>query len=356
MALRQELRARLTGGGGDDPIFLADLTRWYQRMALLGMMPPALEGLALPEVYRALGLPIWMVARLWSESLPGMEVSLEEDEFQRTRRVETASGPLIWQWERAPRTEWQQTHLPIAGPADLPAAVLWARAMRWELDTTGLTELDASIGSDGLLAIELPPRPIMRLGRELIGWDRLEELLEEPAMGMILAALDEPLQEAATALAQLAGSLQSSPDGLTSATVTAPFFDRYLAPSYRSTTCELREYHKVLQVSVHGDCADLAAPALEAGIATLAGVAPAEAGPSLGRRSAQLGEGITLWGGIDGGWLSPTVPVTSFEDGVRRAAADAAGHRGIVLGLAGTLPSDMDLDRLRAIPELIRSI
>lgn len=355
MSLHSEFRARLAGAGGSEPLFLADLTAWYRRSLRRNEIPAQWQGVSLHDVYRNLGLPIWDVAHLWREQVPGLRVEDETKDSVRTRIIQTASGPLSWRWELGDDAAWRQVRFPIAGPADMPSAVLWARALAYEIDTTGLTELEASIGSDGILAIALPRRPAVQLGASLVGWQQVQELMDEPAVAIILESLDMHLQELVTALAQLSGTVQVSPDGLATATTTPAFFDDYLAASYRTTVDELDEYLKALLVQTRGDISELAQPLHDVGVRGLYNVQAVGPDVSLGALSARLGERLTLWGGIDAWLLSPSVGIAEFEQAVKSAADDASGHRGIVLGISGRWPADADLDRLRLVPGLIQS-
>ena len=354
MSLHSEFRARLAGAGGSEPLFFADLTAWHRRSLRLGL-PAKWQGVSLHDIYRSLGLPIWDVAHLWREQVPGLRVEDEIKDSVRTRTVHTASGPLTWRWELDTHGAWRQVRFPIAGPADMPSAVLWARALVYEIDTAGLTELEASIGSDGVLAIALPPRPAIQLGGSLVGWQKVHELMGEPAVAIILESLDLHLQELVTALAQLSGTVQVSPDGLGGATITPVFFRDCLATSYRTTADELDEYLKVLLVQAEGDVSELAEPVYNAGVRGLYNVHPVGPDGSLGSLSARLGERLTLWGGIDARLLSPSVASADFAQAVKRAADDAWGHSGIVLGISWPWPADADLDRLGLIPGLIRT-
>lgn len=355
MSLHSEFRARLAGAGGSEPLFFADLTAWYRHSLRRNAIPAQWQGVSLHDMYRKLGLPIWDVAHLWHEQVPGLRVEDEIKDSVRTRTIQTASGPLSWRWELGDDDAWRQVRFPIAGPADMPSAVLWARALTYEIDTAGLTELEASIGSDGVLAVALPPRPAVQLGGSLVGWHQVHELMGEPAVAIILESLDLHLQELVTALAQLSGTVQVSPDGLGAATVTPAFFHDYLAASYRTTVGELDEYLKVLLVQTQGDMSELAQPLYSVGVRGLYNVQAVSADVSLGSLSARLGERLVLWGGIDARLLSRSLDIADFEHAVKRAADDASGHRGVVLGVSGQWPADADLDRLRLIPGLIQS-
>lgn len=354
MSVQSALRARLAGAGGSKPLFLADLTDWHRSSLRRDTIPAPWRGLSLHELYRSLGLPVWDVVCPWAEQLLGLEVVDAVDGAVRTRTVDTGSGPLVWRWELGDDGVWRQTTYPVVGPADLPAAAVWARSLTYVLDTAGLTEQEASIGTDGLLAIELPPRPLIQISGSLMGWERAPRLLGEPAVGLILEALDGHLQELVTTLAQLSPGIQLSPDDLNQATVSAELFKGYLLASYVASMQELSEYRKGLLVRTQGDVSALLGLLSQTRVTGLASVvAPAGQG-SLGDMSQRLGDRVCLWGGIPGELLAPDVERGTFEAAVRRIAADANGHRNVLLGISGDIPLDADLTRLEAIPGLIR--
>jgi hypothetical protein len=119
---------------------------------------------------------------------------------------------------------------------------------------------------------------------------------------------------------------------------------------------DLAEYRKALLVRTNGDVSGLLVLLREAGVTGLASVGAHREQFTLGDMSARLGERLILWGGIPAHVLSPGVDLLAFEQAVRRAAHDARGHRGVLLGIAGSVPVDADLARLGAIPQLIRSV
>ncbi|NLT73316.1 MAG: hypothetical protein GXX94_03870 [Chloroflexi bacterium] len=351
MSLQSKIRNRLTGAGGNDPRLLVDLSAWHRRLVESEGAESPWRGETLPQIYRELGLPIWQVARPWKVEYPGLHVRKEATATARTLTVETASGPLVWRWQRDSDGIWQQRGYPVTGAADLPAAVLWARAQSYSLDTAGLTEMEAEIGSDGVLVIELPAHPATQVARDLIGWERASSLLGEPAIALILEALANSHLDLVTALAQLAPTFMLSPDDLGAGVFPTAFLEDYVLPAYSTTVAELGEYRKKLLVRSLGPVDGIAEALLTAGISGLTNVAADGPGSSAGAISARLGERLVLWGGISAAALCPPEPPEAFQRAVQEAAADSAGHSGVLLGLAGPLPLNADLDRLRSVSQ-----
>ncbi len=355
MSVQSELLSRLSGRDSDEPLFVPDLTFWHRRNRRRGTLPSRYRDANLPEIYRDLGLPIWQVVRPWRPEVLGLEAQEQETETQRVRTVETIAGVLTWRWERAPDGAWRQVEYPIKSAADLPAAVEWSRALEYQLETEGLTQQEMAIGEDGLLAIELPPRPLMHIVAELLGWGERLALLEEPAIVPLTEYLEDRLQPLVTALAQTSVPVQYAPDQLDDATLSPVLFQQHLAPSYQQTMDELREYHKRLVVQARGTIAGLLEPLAQVGVNTVAGfTCPIEGTGGLAELHALAQGRITLWGGIPQGIYLPETDETTFRETLQRVARTAQHKHRLLLGVAGGVPAEADLARLRATPQIIR--
>lgn len=355
MSLQSDLLDRLTDQDGREPLFLPDLVRWFQCNGRRGTLPARYAGWSLSEICRDMGLPIWDVVRPWNVQTPGLSVQERESDTELFREVETVAGVLVWRWERAPDGSWQQVEHPIKGAADLPAAVEWSRALEYTLDTGGLTEREMAIGDGGLLAIELPPRPLMQIMTELLGrGDRLA-LLGEPAIEHLLQQLENRLQSLVTSLAQTSVPVHYAPDQLEDALVSEALARQHLLPSYRRTMRELHEFRKRLVIEARGSIGGLLQGLARAGVHAVAGFtcAPQGAG-SLGDLHERAEGRATLWGGIPQEALLPQTDAARFETVIRSAARAAQGRQRLILGIAGGVPVEADLGRLRAVPHLIR--
>ncbi len=355
MSVQSDLVSRLSGQDGSEPIFVPDLTLWHRRNLRRGTLPERYVGQSLPEICRDLGVPIWHVVRPWRMQLLGLDSMEREDEAERVRTVETIAGVLTWRWQRAPNGAWQQVGYPVKSAADLPAAVEWSRALDYVLDTEGLTEMEMAIGDEGLLAIELPRRPLMLIVAELLGWGERLALLEEPAIEHLTQHLENRLQPLVTALAQTSVSVHVAPDSLDDAAISEILFRQHLAPSYRRTMRELHEYHKRLVVQVRGTIARLLGSLARAGVDAVAGFAcPIEGEGGLADLHT-LSEGrTTLWGGIPQEVFMPETSETAFAETLQRVARIAHGRRRLILGVTGRVPAEADLARVQAAPQIIR--
>ncbi len=355
MSLRSDIMARFTDQGSNEPIFVPDLNAWYRRNNRAGTLPERYADWTLAQIYRDLELPVWQIVRPWRVHVMGLEAEEQETETERVRRVETIAGVMVWRWERVPDGGWQQVEFPIKSAADLPAAVEWSRALGCSLDTEGLTELEMSIGDDGILAIEVPPRPLMNVVSRLLGWEGRLDLLQEPAIEHITEHLEQRLQPLVTSLAQISVPVQYASDQLDGATLSDALFRQYLLPSYQSTMEELHEYHKRFVVQSRGPIKNLLQGLADSGVDVVAGFSCATAGEgSLVDLHELAGGRITLWGGIPGEMLLPETDRETFDERVRQVARMAVGRERLLLGISGGVPVQAELARLQAVPYLMQ--
>ena len=114
MTQKDQILRKLSGQGGDDLVYMPDLTRWYGWHQERNTLSDAWKGLSLPQIAGALGVPSWLVCQPWRVETPSIEVVTEEEEGQRTTRTETSAGTLTARWTHGPDGSWWQTEYPVA--------------------------------------------------------------------------------------------------------------------------------------------------------------------------------------------------------------------------------------------------
>jgi hypothetical protein len=214
--------------------------------------------------------------------------------------------------------------------------------------------MEAAVGDDGILAIEIPRRPISDLLHEILGWGEGLMFLDEPAIPEINAILEAKLQSLIREVAKLPGHVVLSPDNLDGQFSSPLSFQTYLADSYRLTAERLHRHNKLLLVHIGGPIKRLVVPLADTGVDGLEGVSgPPQSDLSLTEARPVAGPGLTLWGGIPQDVLLGMYDREQFEAAVRHAAGEARNDHRMILGVADRVPAGAELDRLRAIPTLI---
>jgi hypothetical protein len=349
-----EILSRFSGEASASLFYLPDLTLWYDWHQSKGTLPDRWKQYSLPQVARALDVPVWWAARPWRVESSGVKLFTTQQNGERVLRSETLTGTLVARWTLGPDGAWWQTEYPVKTRDDLVAALELVNSRSYILDSAELDRLEAMVGDDGVLAIEIPRRPYSDLLHELLGWGEGLVLLNEPAIQEIIAILETKLQRLVQEVVGLSGHITLSPDNLDGQFISPAVFRTYLAGSYRRTAEVLHQYGKYLLVHVGGPIKHLLAPLAEVGVDGVEGVAgPPQGDVSLAQAREIVGRRVTLWGGIPQDFLLDMHDRQEFEATVIQAVQEARGDSRMILGVADRVPVDADLSRLEAIPALV---
>ena len=359
MTAQADMLAGFTGAGGGGMPFVPDLTLWYDWHRTRGTLPDEWKGHSLPQIARALGVPIWCTASPWRVETPGVEVQSSEGEGERSTRYETSVGALTARWTLGPDGDWWQMEYPVKSEEDLQAALEIVRSRSYVLDPGGLAELADEVGDDGVLAIEIPGRPYTDLVQEFLGWSEgLMILMDEPpAIQAMEGILEEKLGLLVAEIAKLPGRAVLCPDNLDGQFVSPPAFQDHLADSYRRSAEVFHGEGKHVVVHIGGPIRNLLGPLAEAGVDGVEGVAgPPQGDATLSQAREVAGQGLTLWGGIPQEFLLSAHDEQAFQDAVAQAVREAKGDARTILGVADRVPVGAELDRLRGILSMLEGM
>lgn len=356
MSFQSQILGRFSRKTEPEPLYVPDLTLWYDWHRRQGTLPPKWAGLSLPEIARAMHVPIWLPFRPWQVETAGVEVHETESSHERVMRAQTIRGQLKARWILGPDGDWWQVEYPVKTAGDLPAALELVRARSYALETTSLEETLTQVGEDGVVALELPRRPYSDLLHEFVGWSEGLALLGHPVVQEMLDLLEYVLQKLVVQIAELSGAVVLSPDNLDGQYISPKLFARHLALSYQQTGSSLQRRSKLLVVHVGGPIRHLVKLLAEAGVQALEGVSgPPQSNASLTEARELAGPNLTLWGGIAQDYLQDAHDWSSFERAVRQATQEARQDSRIILGIADRVPVTAELDRLEALPALIHT-
>ena len=357
MALRNDVLARFDGTSGGGPLWLPDLTVWHEWHAARGTLPEEWKGLGLSDVCRALGVPVWAVARPWRVELVGAEIRTEERDGERTIRYVTRVGTLVERWSLGPDGDWWETEYPVKTDDDLAAARQIVEARSYVMAPEEWARLDAAVGPDGVVVMEVPARPYTDILHSLLGWSEGLMLLLGDGRTAILEmveVLEARVQACIRQVAELTGAVVLSPDNLDGQFVSPSDFRDHLAASYRAAADVLHASGKRLVVHAGGPVRRLLAPLAEAGIDAVEGISgPPQGDTTLAQARRLAGPGLTVWGGIAQDLLLPSHADGDLAAAVKGAVRDGRGDGRMILGVADRVPVDADISRLWAISGLV---
>jgi hypothetical protein len=341
------------------PAYLPDLRAWYRWHHAHRTLPTQWRDCSLAEIATALEVPAWQTVRPWSIDTPGVEIQTQQGAGERVISYHTPAGTLQERWSLGPDGDWWQMEYPVKTADDLPAALALVAARTYHLQPRELTAAQDEIGAAGLVAAELPMRPYSDILHTLLGWAEGLMLFKSegrPLLLEMLSLLDDKLRVLAEEVAALPGGLLFAPDNLDGQYISPRAFREHFAASYRQTAMTAHAAGKRLIVHVGGPVGRLLPLLAEAGVDSVDGVAGAPQGdtPLPGARDA-AGPGMVLWGGIPQDLLLAAHDQDQFENEVQSAVAAARGDRRAILGVADAVPVAANVDRLRALSELVKA-
>lgn len=346
----------MDGKDVDSPVYVPNLSLWYDWHAGRGTLPAAWQGFTLAQVTRALGAPIWLTPRCYRVERNGAQRQVRKRNGERVIRHTAPSGTLVERWTLGPDGDWWQTEYPVKTVDDLVVLKDIISRRAYIPNVTRTHVLVAEVGEGGVVALELPRRPFAQLCLEWLGWTDGLMLLMDAAdlVDEVLDALEGKIQGLVTEIARLPFDVVYSPDNLDAQFISPGVFNQYLAGSYRASADILHAHGKRLLTGTGGPIRRLLASLAATGVDGIDGVSgPPQSDATLAEARALTRPDFLLWGGIPQDGLLPACSQADFEAGVRRAAAEAQDAGAVLVGVADRVPIDADLERLKAIPALL---
>ncbi len=357
MTPKAQLLAHLAGQDDGSPLYVPNLSLWYEWHAGRGTLPEGWKGFSLVQVLHALDAPTWLTSRCFRLDRGGVKRLVHKRAGERVIRHVAPSGTLVERWSLGPDGDWWQTEYPVKTIADLEILKEIIERRAYTLRLVEARALAGELGDDGVVALELPRRPFAQLCLEWLGWtDGLMLLMDATDLvDEILTALESKVQALVAAVAALPFDVAYSPDNLDAAFISPGYFRSYLAESFGASAEIMHRQARLLITGTGGPIRRLLPLLAETGVDGIDGIAgPPQSDATLEEARALTGPGLALWGGIPQDVLLPACSDEEFQASVRQAARAASGHRGLLIGVADRVPVDADLSRLKAIPDVIR--
>lgn len=348
----RSLLGRLDNPAAARPLFMPDLSLWFEWHSRRGTFPEECRGSSLAGIAASLNCPAWILHTPWRLDYEGVEVTREKSGSQRIIRYRTKYGTLSETWDLGPDGDWWQKEYPVKDEDDLDAAEEIVKAMRYELEASKPPEAGSNID-----AVQIPKTPYSDMLHTLLGWsDGLMLMIAEEDR---LTALLEIMEEKRNGLIQnLAAAYPASlfwaPDNLDGQFISPAAFGKYLQPSYRKTCEMLHQGGSRLWVHIGGMCRHLLAPMAACGIDGLAGISgPPQSDAALSEARQLAGPNITLWGGIPQDYVMPMVDRSLLAESMEQARSLSATDSKIIVGIADHVPVEAEFSRLKEISEFL---
>ena len=187
--LTDDILKRLKGEAGASPVFLPDLRIWHAWHSERRTLPLSNPKATFSETCRELGVPAWLPVKVWKSESENAVVATIDSTDERSRSITAGGRTLTSRWSIGPDGDWWQTEYPAKTAEDLKVILNYVEGRRLVADTSELDSLARDVGSEGLVALELPSQPFAWLMLEILGWSEGLMLLMD-AMDTVAAIVE----------------------------------------------------------------------------------------------------------------------------------------------------------------------
>jgi hypothetical protein len=357
MNFKETLLAQFNGQAPSRPLFMPDLSLWFEWHSQRGTLPGAYRECSLVDITSALNCPAWLIHTPWQLEHDGIDVISEESATQRVIKYHTKSRVLCEIWSLGPDGDWWQTEYPVKDEDDLDAAEEIVKAMQYQLQPSKLPSADANPCI--IDVIQVPKTPYSDMLHTMLGWsDGLMLMMaEEDRLVELLGTMEEKRRELIQTLAAgFSHSIFLAPDNLDGQFISPASFKKHLESSYQKACETLHPRDNYLWVHIGGISKHLLPLLAGSGVDGLAGISgPPQSDAALSAAREATGPNVTLWGGIPQDYVMPMVDLSLLIESVEAAKAFAEIDNRTIIGIADHVPVDAEFSRLKEISDRINS-
>jgi hypothetical protein len=351
MDFKKTLLAQFSGQAPSRPLFMPDLSLWFEWHSKRGTLPEAHRESSLADIASALTCPAWIVRTPWQLEYDGIDVTSEESETQHVIQYHAKSRVLSEVWDLGPDGDWWQKEYPVKDEDDLDAAEQIVKAMQYRSKFSKPPEADSNPCI--IDVIQVPKTPYSDMLHTMLGWsDGLMLMMaEEDRFVELLGVMEEKRKELIQNLAaEFSHSIFLAPDNLDGQFISPAVFKNRLESSYRETCETLHRRNKYLWVHIGGISKHLLPILAGSGIDGLTGISgPPQSDAALPEARKAAGPNITLWGGIPQDYVMPTHDLSVLIKSIEEAKAFAEIDNRTIIGIADHVPVEAEFSRLKEI-------
>jgi hypothetical protein len=355
---REILLDQFKGHPPNRPLFMPDLSLWFDWHCKRGTLPDAHRNSSLAEIAVALNCAAWVVHTPWQLEYIGIDVIREKSENRRVINYHTKSRVLSEIWSLGPDGDWWQTEYPVKDEADLDAAEEIVKSMQYREKPGTPPEINSNPGIVDV--IQLPKTPYSDMLHTVLGWsDGLMLMMaEEDRLVELLEIMEEKRNALVRDLAvRFSRSIFLAPDNLDGQFISPAVFRSRLESSYQKTCETLHQNTSYLWVHIGGVSKHLLPLLAGSGIDGLAGISgPPQSDATLAEARTATGPNITLWGGIPQDYVMPQHDPAVLLESIEQVKAFAETDNRAIVGIADHVPADAEFSRLKEISDRFSSL
>lgn len=361
MTHKQRILAAARGEKLDKVPFGARIDTWYNYHAAHDSLPEKYRGWSQTDIIRDQGAGAQH--RLWSvvkEEYRDMEVVEKTDPPYITTEYITPVGTVakleLYDTSEGPWLKYEMEKL-FKSEQDYPAIKYLMEHTEPVANFGEYGKLRDEIGEDGMVmtAAGLLWSPVQRVMREILGYERFfYELADRPAEVEALIEVMKDLERRKFKVAIDCDLEIFNICGNWSDDIHTPVFRKYMVPWLKEATDFLHRYGRLAMVHSDGEMRRLNPLFSETGIDIAEAITPApQTLVSMAEFRRELGEEVTIWGGVPSVLFEPMYSDADFDAYIRNMFREMAPGYRFIVGMGDNLPFDGDLNRVRRVVELI---
>jgi len=361
MTQKQRILAAARGEKLDKLPFGARIDVWYNYHSAHGTLPDRYKGWSQVDILRDQGAGAQMrFFSLTREEYRDMEVVEKHDPPYITTEYRTPVGTVskkeIFDTSEGPWIKYEMEKL-FKGEQDYPVIKYIMEHTEPTDNFEAFNKLKDEVGGDGLV-MTAPGglwSPVQRVMREIIGYElffyeladrpaRVEELME------VMKELDRKKLKVAIGCDLEVFNICAN----WSDDIHTPVFRKYFTPWFREVVEFLHSHGRLAMAHTDGEMRRLNPLFAETGIDIAEAITPApQTLVPMKEFREQMGDGVTLWGGIPSILLEPMYSDEDFDRFIINMFKEMAPGYRFIVGMGDNLPFDGDINRVGRVVELI---
>jgi hypothetical protein len=354
---RENILSRFQANGSYAPVFMPDLTLWYEWHRDHDTLPRQHRDHTLIEIAQALGCPAWVPLRPWRLEMHGVDIIEKISDTKKVIRYITPERELTEQWDLGPDGDWWQVEYPVKGMDDLDAARAVIQARQYKLDRKILSSLSLEKEKNHLIVLELPMQSYADMLHNFLGWSEGVMLLMgqgKTRLTEMMVLMEKKRQTLVEEMASLPGDLVLSPDNLDGQYLSPTTFKDHFGVSYGITAETLHHHGKKIIVHMGGPGKHLFSLLAQTGVDGVQGVSgPPQSNANLAEAREKSGPHLTLWGGIPQDLMVRPHTKAELTASVHQAIFHSRQDSRMIIGIADRVPVDCEFSRLQTVADLV---
>jgi hypothetical protein len=356
MTEKERYELALSGKIPDRVPWAVNFDHWLAVNTERGTVPAKYRGMGRLEIWRSLGVAMWLRIGTFLVDHPNITVSSQVDGEVETVTYETPVGNLTTRYRLASdftRARFLVEHM-VKGPEDFPAYKFFVQDAVARPDYRSCEQAVRDVGDDGIVLTTGPYTPYQEFMIDAAGWvNGIFLLMDYPTqVEEILEMMADKAMEIFEIMAR--GPIWVCHCGDNMDTMTCPdHYRRYVIPFSHRAAEVFHKHGKLFESHYDGSLGNLLPLIPQSGLDSIEAFTPAPmADCTIHDVAKHLGGKVVVQGGVPAAALCHGFPLDELKRIVIESLDYGKGG-GFILGMGDNVPPDADFSRIDFITELV---